>query len=111
MLRIADNQFIWFSADVPPDEGLMPVERIRQILSKTRFLHAGNAMAVPQSKRPWSPCPPRIDPSDVDSTHPGDTLQYALEKGEGPTCVDVGRGPGFVQPPKLDLDETECVLE
>ena len=34
VLRTAPDQFVWFSADVVPDDALMPVERIRQMLSK-----------------------------------------------------------------------------
>jgi hypothetical protein len=109
VLRITDNQFVWFSPDVHPDDGLAPVERTRQILCQTRFMHNGDALAVTVQAAlvavsPWEDPPALIQ-------RVARTLQYALEKGDGPTCVDRGHGPEFVQPAKLDLDEVECVLQ
>jgi hypothetical protein len=109
VLRIADNQFLWFSADMQPDEGLAPVERTRQILHNTRFLHDGNALAV-SVQAAIVVVSAEDSPAELIQRLQR-TLQYALEKGEGSTCIDVGYGPGFVQPPKLDLDEIECVLQ
>jgi hypothetical protein len=109
VLRVADNQFVWFSGDVHPDEGLMPVERIRQQLGKTRFLRADNVIAIAVQAAVLA-VSARDNPSEL-IRRIQETLQYALERAEGPTCIDVGRGPGFVQPTRLDLDETECVLE
>ena len=41
-----DNQLVWFAADTNPDDGLMPLSRIRQLLEKTRFLRGETALTV-----------------------------------------------------------------
>jgi hypothetical protein len=109
VLRIADNQFVWFSADVDPADGLMPVERIRQLLDKTRFLHEDNAVAIAVQAAVVAAFA-QDSPSDL-IRRIQEALQFALEKGEASTCLDAGQGPSFVPPARLDLDETECVLE
>ena len=109
VLRIADNQLIWFSNDVHPDEGLMPVERIRQLLGQTRFRHEDTVIEIAVQAAVVA-VSVQDNPAEVIRRIQA-TLQYALEKAESSTCVDVGHGPGFVQPTRLELDETECVLE
>jgi hypothetical protein len=109
VLRIADDQFLWFSPDVSPDEGLAPVERTRQILHNTRFMHEGSALAVSIQAAVVAVSDQDRPPALIQRLQR--TLQYSRERGEGPTCMDVGDGPGFVQPLKLDLDEVECVLQ
>jgi hypothetical protein len=108
VLRVADNQFLWFSPDVHPDDGLAPVERTRQILRSTRFVHNEQTIAVTVQAAvvavsSWEESPGLIQ-------RLVGTLQYVYEKGEEPTCVDVGHGPEFVEPTKLDLQEIECLL-
>jgi predicted protein tyrosine phosphatase len=38
------------------------------------------------------------------------TLKFAQDKGGRSMCVDVGDGPAFVAPARLDIDESELVL-
>lgn len=109
VLRIADYQLVWFSDDVSPDDGVMPVERIRQLLGKTRFLYEGHAVAIGVQAAVVA-----VSMAD----HPAElirriqaTWQYALEKANEATCIDVGRGPEFVQPVPLDLDEIDCPID
>ncbi len=108
VLQMADHLFLWFSPDVHPDEGLAPVERTRQILSSTRFLYDGNPLDI-SVQAAIVAVSVHDRPADL-IERLRRTLQYAWEKGECATCVDVGHGPGFVQSPRLDLDEIECVL-
>ena len=109
VLRIADHQLVWFSGDVSPDEGIMPVERIRQLLGKTRFLHEGHAVAIGVQAAVVA-VSVADRPAELIRRMQA-TWQYALEKADEATCVDVGRGPEFVQPAPLDLDEIDCAID
>ncbi len=108
VLKIESGQFAWFSCDVPPDDALMPIERIRQMLTKTQFHHQGN------------PIPATVVASVVvglQDDHAEDllkrlhtALQYALESQEHATCLDTGRGPEGIAPYSIEVEETECEL-
>ncbi|MHB8861510.1 MAG: hypothetical protein ACYC6N_03835 [Pirellulaceae bacterium] len=108
VLQIADNLFLWFSADVQPDDGLLPVGRIRQILDKTRFLHEDTALTV-EAHAAVLAVTLHDNAADL-IERLQTTLKFAQEKAGQSLCIDVGDGPAFVEPLLLDVDQTEVVL-
>ncbi|MHB8957981.1 MAG: hypothetical protein ACYC4U_34060 [Pirellulaceae bacterium] len=108
VLRIADDLFLWFSADVQPDDGLLPVGRIRQILDKTRFLHEDTALTV-EAHAAVLAVTLHDNAADL-IERLQTTLKFAQEKAGQSLCIDVGDGPAFVEPLLLDVDQTEVVL-
>jgi hypothetical protein len=108
VLRTAENHFLWFSADVHPDDGLLPVGRIRQIIDKTRFVHQGIPLAVEAHAAVVAV---KLHENAADLIRRVQTLlKSAQDKGGRSMCVDVGDGPAFVAPARLDIDESELVL-
>ncbi len=91
VLRIGSDQFVWFSSDVPPDDALMPVERIRQILTKTRFPAPEPAVAISV----WGGVAIGLEGDDAPGllTRLHDTLHYAVQQGADASCLDGGQGP------------------
>lgn len=108
VLRSDDNHFLWFSPDVHPDDGLMPVGRIRQIIDKTRFLYEGAPLTV-ETHAAVVAVTLQDHAEDLIRRVQG-TLKYAQQKGGRSMCVDFGDGPAFVEPLRLDIDESEFVL-
>ncbi len=108
VLEVSPLQFAWFSSDVAPGDALMPVERIRQILGKTKFHCQGE------------PIPLTIRAGVVKGLHDDSAtnvvqrLQAAFtrakEEGESPTYLDKGQGPKPVPPFSLEIEETDCDL-
>ena len=108
VLRTAENHFLWFSADVHPDDGLLPVGRIRQIIDKTRFVHQGTPLAIEahaagggreaarERSRPDSTC------ADHAEIRPGQRRPIDVRRCGRRTRV---RGTA-----RLDIDESELVL-
>ncbi len=108
VLRTAENHFLWFSADVHPDDGLLPVGRIRQIIDKTRFVHQGIPLAIEAHAAVVAV---KLHENAADLIRRVQTtLKSAQDKGGRSMCVDVGDGPAFVAPARLDIDESELVL-
>lgn len=112
LLQTGDYQCVWFSSDIPPDQALMPVERIRQMLTSTRFHHQGTTVsikvvaAVVAAQKTDSPTHllKRLHAS----------LQYALEaleKQQHATCLDTGEGPEGVEPHPIEIQESDCDLD
>jgi hypothetical protein len=108
VLRTAENHFLWFSADVHPDDGLLPVGRIRQMIDKTRFVHEGTPLAV--EAHAVVVAVKRHETAADLIRRAQATLKFAQDKGGRSMCVDVGDGPAFVAPARLDIDESELVL-
>ncbi len=108
VLEVAANQFAWFSCDVAPGDALMPIERIRQMLCKTRFHCHGDIIHL------------TITAGVVTGSGVSDAadlikrLQAAMasarEQGDSPTYLDKGQGPKPVTPFTLEVEETECDL-
>ena len=108
VLTIAPHKFAWFSCDVSPDDALMPVERIRQMLVKTRFHDQGDTIHLTVTAGV-------VSGSAADNA--ADLIQRlqlamtsAREQGESPTYLDAGEGPKPVTPFTLEIEETECDL-
>ncbi len=108
VLRIADQQFIWFSPDAHVDDVLRPVERIRQLFEKTRFRH-GDAVVTATVYAAIV--------AATDGDLPQELLQrldralaLAREAGVSATCVDRGDGPLPAEPQRLEIEPCECVL-
>ncbi len=109
VLQTGPRQFAWFSYDVPAKDALMPVERIRQMLEKTRFHHQGLSIdfkvtagvAIGFAEDEASDLLKRLNLA----------LQCATEKGETPTCLDEGEGPKFVPPMAMEIEAAECDLD
>jgi hypothetical protein len=108
LLRIGHDQFAWLSSDVPPEDAVLPVERIRQLLANTRFHHQqetldlsifGGIVATTSS-----------DEGATLLQRLNIALTYAVEKGEHPTCLDTGAGPEGVAPYDVEVEESECEL-
>jgi hypothetical protein len=108
VLHIAERQFAWFSDDVEPDDAMMPLNRIRQLLETTRFtvgtaaIHLRVAAAV-------------VAGTDRDSGHAllarlQSSLQFAAQQCAQQTARDIGSGPEPMETPALDLDESVCAL-
>jgi PleD family two-component response regulator len=108
VLRTDDHHFVWFSPDIHSDDGLMPVGRIRQIIDKTRFLHQGTPLAI-ETHAVVMAVTPHDKAADL-ILRVQTSLKYAQEHGGRSMCVDLGEGPTFVQPLRLDIDASECVL-
>ena len=108
VLRFPENVFAWFSSDMPPDDALMPLDRIRQMIEKTRFLCRGTAVGM--TVRTAVISAGTDDSAEKTLARLRTTLKYASEKGEGPICLDTGDGPSFVEPTKLDIEESEYEL-
>ncbi len=108
VLKVEKGQFAWFSCDVTPDDALMPIERIRQILTKTRFFPLDN------------PLPVAVVASVVIGQQEDDAeelfkrlhmaLQHASEDQAHATYLDTGNGPESVEPYEIEVEETECEL-
>jgi len=109
LLKISDNQFAWFSPDVSPDDALMPVERIRQMLNKTRFRRRGTALRMTVVAA--LVIARKTDDATELLARLGASLQYALSKPEQTTCLDTGQGPESVEAIPVEIEEGECDLE
>jgi hypothetical protein len=108
VLRPQDSQFVWFAADTNPDDGLLPLSRIRQLLEKTRFLIAGAPVVVETAAALMS-----VTTTDNPAgllKRMQQTLAYAQEKGNGSLCVELGDGPNLVEPVRMDVDASDCVV-
>jgi len=108
ILHPHENQLIWFAADTHPDDGLMPISRIRLLLEKTRFLVGATPLTVEMATALMS-----VNAGDTPATllrRMQQTLAYALEKGAGSVCVELGSGPTLVDPVPMDVDASECVV-
>lgn len=102
------NQLVWFAADSTPDDGLLPLSRIRQLLEKTRFLRGEIPLTVETATALMS-----ISAGDTPAIalkRMQQTLAYAQEKGAGSVCVELGNGPTLVEPVPMDVDASECVV-
>ncbi len=108
VLRTDDQHFVWFSADMQPDDGLMPVGRIRQIIDKTQFLHHGAPLAIETHAVVLAVTPNDNAADLIQRIHT--TLKHAQENGGRSMCIDRGEGPMFVDPLRLEIDASECVL-
>lgn len=108
VLRISNSQFAWFSSDVPPDDALMPVERIRQMLAKTQFSHQGNPIVATIVAGVVIGLPE--DDADGLLKRLDAALQYVREKREHATCLDTGDGPAGVEAYAVEVEESECEL-
>jgi hypothetical protein len=103
-----ENQLVWFAADTNPDDGLMPLSRIRQLLEKTRFLRGDTSLTVETATALMS-----VSASDTPAIalkRMQQTLAYAQEKGAGSVCVELGNGPALVEPVPMDVDASECIV-
>ena len=108
VLRTDDHHFLWFSADMQPDDGLMPVGRIRQIIDKTQFLHQGTPLAI-ETHAVVMAVTLHDNAADL-IQRVQTTLKHAQENGGQSMCIDLGEGLAFVEPLRLDIDASECVL-
>lgn len=103
-----ENQLIWFAADTHPDDGLLPLSRIQQLLEKTRFLVGENRLTIETATALMA-----VNFGDTPAIalkRIQQTLAYAQEKGAGSICVELGSGPTLVEPVKMDVDASECVV-
>jgi hypothetical protein len=108
ILQPHENRLVWFAADTHPDDGLMPISRIRLILEKTRFLVGETPLTLELATALIS-----VNAGDTPATllkRMQQTLAYAREKGAGSVCVELGSGPTLVDPIPLDVDASECVV-
>ena len=108
VLNLGSGQFAWFSNDVPPEDALMPVERIRQMLTATQFQHAGNLINTTVVAGAVAGMP--SDDAERLLKRLRTALQYAMEKQECTTCLDTGDGPTGVDPYPIEVEPTECEL-
>lgn len=108
LLKLAPNQFAWFSADVSPEDALMPAERIRQTLDKTQFQHQGQSINLNVVVGIVAGVPD--DTGDGLLQRLSSSLQYVLEKPDQTTCLDTGEGPREVAPHPVEVPESECEL-
>jgi hypothetical protein len=103
-----ENQLVWFAADTNPDDGLMPLSRIRQLLEKTRFLRGDTSLTVETATALMSVS--ANDTPAIALKRMQQTLAYAQEKGAGSVCVELGNGPALVEPVPMDVDASECIV-
>lgn len=108
VLNLGTGQFAWFSDDVPPEDALMPVERIRQMLTETQFQHAGNLINTTVVAGVVAGMPD--DDAECLFKRLRTALQYAMEKPECTTCLDTGAGPTGVASYPIEVEPTECEL-
>lgn len=108
VLAIETNQFAWFSTDVPPDDALMPAERIRQTLMKTQFKHQGVPVHITVVAAVVAGLPEDTPEGLLQRLHR--SLQYVLDKGADAPCLDTGHGPREITPHPVEVRETECEL-
>ncbi len=108
ILSPQENQLVWFAADTNPDDGLMPLSRIRQLLEKTRFLRGETSLTVETATALMSVS--ANDTPAIALRRMQQTLAYAQEKGAGSVCVELGNGPALVEPVPMDVDASECIV-
>ncbi|MFW6169592.1 MAG: hypothetical protein ACODAD_03815 [Planctomycetota bacterium] len=108
VLGIDDNQFAWFSTDVPPEDALMPAERIRQTLMKTQFKHQGVPVHITVGAAVVAGLPEDTPEGLLQRLHK--SLQYVLEKAADAPCLDTGDGPREITPRPVEVREAECEL-
>jgi len=108
VLRVADDQCMWFLPDVSTADALAPVERTRQMLRKTRFVFEEQTLDVAVQSAVVAVSAADDPPLLIQRLQ--QTLHFALERGENATCTDTGQGPTVVPGPDLDLEEIECVV-
>ena len=102
------DQFAWFSCDVSPVDALMPVERIRQVLAKTRFRHQEQPLEI--SVRSGVVIGLKEDDAAGLLERLRQTLHYAAEQGADTSCLDVGHGPQRQDPQPFEVGESECLV-
>jgi hypothetical protein len=108
VLRIEPGCFVWFSPDVLPDDALMPVERIRQLLDHTRFLDHGEAVRLSIVAGVVQALAEDDSESLLDRLR--SAWHLAQQEGAYPTALDTGSGPNGVKPYAIEVEETDCEL-
>ena len=106
VLRIDLNQVIWFSADAPPEDALLPVERIRQMLTCTHLQHEGLPVVIEVVAGVVATLP------DDDAVSLLKRLQAAHQHSRGEsehaTSLDTGHGPLGIEAYDIEVAESEC---
>ncbi len=108
LLTLAGGQFVWFSADVHPEDALMPVERIRQTIQKTHFeyyergleisVHAAVVAARTEDRA-----------SDL-LKRLGQAIELAQQSNDDTATLDLGSGPKSAERLNIEVAESTCVL-
>lgn len=108
VVRAAAHRFVWLSSDTHPDDGLRPVERIRQMLDSTQFRHGDR------------PVPVRVLAAIVavlEKDSPEELLARldralvcAREGGAKAAYIDRGDGPQPGESQRLEVAPSECIL-
>ncbi len=106
VVRPVEHQFAWFADDMEVRETLTPVQRIRQLVNKTRFTH--DDRSIPLEVRA---AVVTVDADDTSKTLL-ERLQQAItvcrSNAESHTVVDEGEGPKEAEPVDFDVDEVQC---
>ncbi len=108
VLQVAAHQFLWFSPGTHPDDGLRPVERIRQMVDSTQFRY-GEQM-VPAGVFAAVLAVAEGDTPEGLIARLGRALASARESGVRTTHVDRGDGPRPAEPLRLEIAPSECIL-
>ena len=109
VIRLEPDQFAWFSEDMHPEDACMPAERIRQMISQTRFENDGTTIHV----EVHAAVAAGTD-SDQATDLIGrlqDAMKHGLEKTASQTCLDLGQGPDSVDLPEFEIEDSVCKLD
>lgn len=108
VVRIAADRLAWLSPDVDPEDAVMPLDRIRQLLTATRFTSGPRTIPLRVSAA--------VVAVQVDDNGPAllsrleQSLQFAAQRCEPPLARDLGDGPEAAEAWELELDESVYAL-
>lgn len=105
----SEDRFVWFLDDVEPEDAVMPVERIRQVIEKTAYRYQEQPLDVAVQTM-------------VVIAQPDDTarqllnrleasLQFALRDSDAGVVIDLGDGPIRRGSLEMEIPESELVLD
>jgi hypothetical protein len=103
-----EGHYQWFSSDVHPEDALMPVERIRQTIQKTRFEYDERHLDV----QVYSAVSivHRDDDGELVARRLRETIAAAGHSDQDVVFLEMGSGPQPTERLEIEVAESSCLL-
>jgi hypothetical protein len=108
LMIMGAGQYVWFSADVHPEDALMPVERIRQTIQNTHYEYLERPLAIKMHSAVAAVR--REDRAKDLTTRLLDTITVAQQSNEDVVFLELGSGPKATERIAIEVEESTCVL-